>query len=89
MPITVWIAELRISPPTAHKLSRVHNLDAEEVREAAQCVRGLRGRVNDHPERGRRVILTVQVCRAPVVVVLYPVEGLDGSVWNLGSAYPR
>ncbi len=41
VPEPIWVAELRISDRTAQKLSSVHGLQADDVRDAVQCVKGL------------------------------------------------
>lgn len=87
LPSTIWVAELRVSPATAHKLSAVHKLDAEDVREAVHCVSGLPFSWDDDPDRGLRAIVRVDVGGRRRHVVLYPVDDPMGDVWNLGSAY--
>jgi hypothetical protein len=54
---TIWAARLGISPATAHKISRDHGLQADEVRDAVVCVRGLRFVLDDDPIRGRRALV--------------------------------
>jgi hypothetical protein len=83
----IWVAELRISDRTAAKLSSKHGLRACDVRDAVQCVYGLPFAWENHPERGRRVIVEATVAGRRTLVVLYPVGSLAGDVWNLGSAY--
>jgi hypothetical protein len=85
---TIWVARLNISPRTAHKISSVHGLQADEVRAAVERVPGLPFTWNDHPERGRRAIVRAVIRDRPVLVVLYPTHDPFGEVWNLGSAYP-
>lgn len=88
MPESIWVAELRISQRTAHKLSAVHRLQADDVRDAVQCVGGLPFVWDDDRERGLRVIIRVRVGGRRCDVVLYPAGTADDDVWNLGSAYP-
>jgi hypothetical protein len=85
---TLWVAELRISRATARKLASKHGLEAEEVREAVQCVTGLRFIWDRHPQRGLRAIVETRIRGKTVLVVLYPAEHPLGDAFNLGSAYP-
>lgn len=87
MPDTIWIAVLRISERTAHKLRSRHRLDPDGVRLAIECVEGLHYRWHDHPQRGRRVMIVASIEGDRVLVVLYPHGDSSGGVWNLGSAY--
>lgn len=82
------MAELRISLGTAHKLAAWHGLQADDVREAVQCVGGLPFVWDDDAERGLRAIVHVRVKGRLCDVVLYPAGHRDDDVWNLGSAYP-
>lgn len=84
---TVWVAELSISRRTVQKITQLHGITEEELREAVQCVRGLYGRWDDDPERGRRALIDVTVRGRPVAVVLYPAEHRMGDAWTLGSVY--
>lgn len=83
--MAIWVAELSISPATRTKLASIHHLDAEDVRDAVQCVAGLPFRWDDDPDRGRRAIVETRIGATTVQVVLYP-AGDDS--WRLGSAYP-
>ena len=53
----LWVAELSISRRTAQKIAQVHGITEEELRDAVECVRGLYGRWDDDPERGRRALI--------------------------------
>jgi len=89
MVASIWVADLRISRATADKLSSVHGIDADEVRDAIQCVQGLQFSWNDHPERGLRAIIETMVRGRRCLVVLYPrSDDAFGDAWDLGSAYP-
>ena len=86
---TLWVAELKISPRTAEKISQVHGLSADEVRESVECVSGLAFTMDDHPERGTRAIVEVFIRKRRCLVVLYArQDDAFGDAWNLGSAYP-
>jgi hypothetical protein len=78
-----------ISEATRTKLSALHRLNADEVRDAVVCVSGLPYAWDDDPERGRRALVGVRIRDDPVIVVLYPVTDPFGDVYALGSAYPR
>lgn len=82
------MARLGISPTTARKLSRDHGIQADEVRDAVVCVRGLRFVWHDHPERGRRALVETFIRGVKVMVVLYPASDALGDAYHLGSAYP-
>lgn len=84
----IWVAWLKISRATAHKLSTEHGLQAAEVREAVQCVPGLPVRWDDHRERGRRAVIETFIRGQKVAVVLYPANDPLGDAYHLGSAYP-
>lgn len=85
---TIWVADLRISDATAHKISTKHGLSADEVRSAIQCVTGLDFAWDDDPTRGLRAIIVARIREFKVYVVLYPrVDDAYGDSWNLGSAY--
>jgi len=89
MVATIWVADLKISPATAEKISSVHGLNADEVRDAVECIAGLPFTWHLHPERGWRAILETQIRGHRCLVVLYPrPEDAYGDSWNLGSAYP-
>jgi hypothetical protein len=84
---TIWVARLRISRAVAHKLSTKHGLQAVEVRDAVQGVRGLPFRWDEHPERGRRAIVETAIRGRKVAIVLYPANDPLGDTYDLGSAY--
>jgi hypothetical protein len=86
---SLWVARLIISPATAVKLSSLHGLSPEDVRDAVQCVRGLSYGWDNDPERGLRALVEVRIGRQLVVLVLYPVNDPLGDTYALGSAYPR
>jgi len=41
VPERIWVGLLDLSPRTAHKIATLHGLQADEVREAVQCISGL------------------------------------------------
>lgn len=84
----IWVARLGISRETANKISRDHGLQADEVRDAVQCVPGLPFRWDDDCERGRRAIVETFIRGQKVAVVLYPANDPFGDAYHLGSAYP-
>jgi hypothetical protein len=84
----IWVARLGISRATAHKISRDHGLQAEEVRDAVVCVRGLTFVWDDSPEQGRRALVETFIRGVKVMVVLYPASDALGDAYHLGSAYP-
>ena len=83
----IWVARLKISRATAHKLSTVHGLQAAEIRDAVEGVRNLPCKWDDDPERGRRAIVQTFVRGQKVVVVLYRANDPLGDSYHLGSAY--
>jgi hypothetical protein len=85
----LWGAQLIVSQKTAEKLAGRHRLDWEEVRDAVVCVAGLQYVWDDHPERGRRALVEVEIRGDRCLVVLCPVDDSSGDVYALGSAYPR
>ncbi len=66
------MASLRISQATAHKISTVHGVQADEVKAAVQFVSGLRFTWDEDPDRGRRAIVAVRIRGKSWKVVLYP-----------------
>lgn len=86
---TVWVARLSISRRTAQKITQHHGITEVEVRDAVECVRGLYGRWDDHPERGRRALIDVTVRGRPATVVLYPSEHPDGGCLEAGKRVLR
>ena len=89
MPASLWVAKLVISPETAAKLSSLHGLSADEVRDAIVCVAGLSYVWDDDPDRGLRPLVQVVIRARAVIVVLYPLEDPLGDAYALGSAYPK
>jgi len=87
MPMSIWVAELRVSDATAAKISSKHGLDVDDIRAAIVGVPGLTFAWHDHPVRGLRAIVELEVGTHPVLAVLYPVDDALGDTWNLGSAY--
>jgi hypothetical protein len=85
----LWVARLIISQKTAAKLAGRHGLERQEVHDAIVCVADLRYTWDDHPERGRRALVEVEIRGTRCLVVLYPVDDPSGDVYALGSAYPR
>jgi hypothetical protein len=83
----IWVARLRISDATAHKISTQHGLQADEIRDAVECVRGLTFVWDDDLDRGRRAIVETFIRGHRVLVVLYPADDPLGEVFDLGSAY--
>ncbi len=74
---------------TARKIQAKHFVSPAEIREAVQCVEGLRGAVEQHPEHGQRLILEVTLRGRPALAVLFDALHPLGDVWNLGSVYFR
>ncbi len=89
MPESLWVAVLHISEATAQKLSGRHNVDANDVRDAIECVSGLSYTWDDDPGRGLRALVEITIGKSRVVAVLYPVDDPVGDVYALGSAYQR
>lgn len=87
LPDRIWVARLDYSHATAHKIRTKHRLDPEVVRLEIECVEGVPFAWNRDPERGLRAIVDLRISRRPVIAVLYPVDGPETEVWNLGSAY--
>jgi len=86
---SIWVADLRISDPTAHKIETKHGLSPGEVRAAVLRVSGLNYSWDNHPTRGLRVIIDTRIRDFRVLIVLYPRENdVFADSWNLGSAYP-
>lgn len=83
----LWVARLKISRAVAHKISTEHGLQAVEVRDAVQCVRGLPFLWDDDHERGRRAIVEAVIRGHKIAIVLYPANDPLGDTYNLGSAY--
>jgi len=86
--VTIWVAVLGVSPATAQKISGRHHISEHEIRDAVQCVSGLRYTWDLHPTRGRRAIVETFIRGQRVLVVLYPRPNPYGDAWDLGSAYP-
>lgn len=84
---TIWVAELRISRRTADKVSSLHGVQDDEIRDAVECVERLPFTWDDDPDRGLRAIVRVQIRGRAFLVVLYPTDDPMGDVWRLGSAY--
>jgi hypothetical protein len=84
----IWVARLGISRATANKISSDHGLQADEVRDAVLCVRGLTFVPDDDPQRGRRALVETFIRGVRVMVVLYPASDALGDAYHLGSAYP-
>lgn len=85
----VWIADLHISTRTAAKIQAKHGITVTEVRDALQCVEGLRGATDEHPEHGLRLISQLTLRNRPALAVLFDAGHPLGDVWNLGSVYFR
>jgi hypothetical protein len=85
---TIWVARLGISRATANKISKDHGLQADEIRDAVVCVRGLTFVPDDDPKRGRRALVETFIRGVRVMVVLYPANDPLGDAYHLGSAYP-
>jgi hypothetical protein len=68
--------------------SRDHGLQADEVRDAVVCVRGLTFVWADDSERGRRALVETFIRGVKVMVVLYPASDALGDAYHLGSAIP-
>lgn len=83
----VWVAVLHISTRTAEKIASRHHLTRDEVRDAVVCVSGLTFAWHSHPDRGDRIIISVEIRGRPALVVLYPTNDAAGDAWSLGSAY--
>jgi hypothetical protein len=83
----VWVAVLNISWRTAEKISQLHQLTCDEVRDAVVCRSGLPYVWDIDPDRGARAIVKIQIRGRPALIVLYPTDDSSGDVWNLGSAY--
>lgn len=83
---TLWIAVLKVSSRTCHKLATKHGLDWRDVVEAVEAQPGLGYVWNHHADRGWRVYVEATIAGRVCRLVLYP-TGEDDE-FNLGSAYP-
>lgn len=85
----LWVARLHISERTAQKITSVHHITSQEVRDAVELRTGLTYVWDEHPERGRRALVETPIRGRRTIVVLYPVAGAPlGDEYHLGSAYP-
>jgi hypothetical protein len=101
----IWVAQLIISPAIRAKINGQHQVTADDVRSACECVSGLFGQWEPgDATHSRRVLVEVAVRRRSriarrgkvdkraatrVLVVLFPVSDPMGDVYALGSAYVR
>jgi hypothetical protein len=85
----VWVAELLISRRTAAKISAKHSVSEREVRSALECIEGLQGSVDEHPEHGVRLMIEFTLRGRPALAVLFDARHPMGDVWHLGSVYFR
>ena len=83
---TIWVARLSISTATAQKITSLHHVSSDEVRDAIVCKRGLAATGDHHPDRGFRWYLFPTIRDAECMVVLYP-SPVDPQGFALGSAY--
>ncbi len=83
----LWVSQVFISRATAHKIRTSHGRDPEEIRDAIGCRPGLSYVWHHHPDRGVRALVTIQIRRQRVLVVLYPERSDPPYTSNLGSAY--
>lgn len=84
----VWVARVVVSDRTRAKVAAKHGLDVELLLAHLVGVRGLPFRWDEHPDRGRRVVVSLTLGRRQVAVVLYPAPDLGEDCFRLGSAYP-
>ena len=86
----LWVARLHISERTAQKITSVHHITPQEVRDAVELQAGLTYVWNEHPKRGRRALVEACIRGRRTIMVLYPVVDAPlGDEYNLGSAYPE
>lgn len=83
----LWVAWLNISGRTTEKITQLHGITPDEVRQAVVCVADLEFGWHHHPERGWRAIVETEIRGRPVLVVLYDADDPVGDVYNLGSVY--
>jgi hypothetical protein len=83
----LWVASLNISRRTADKITQLHDIAEQEVREAVTCVEGLSYVWHEHPDRGWRAIVRTEIRGRPVLIVLFDANHPLGDVYNLASAY--
>ena len=67
----LWVARLHISERTAQKITSVHHITPQEVRDAVELQAGLIYAWNEHPKRGRRALVEVFIRGRRTIVVLY------------------
>ncbi len=82
----VWVARLHISWRTATKLRAIHAFEPDDVRQAIECVVGIRGKWVVDDARGRRLMVKSLVAGRPALIILYRASWAHDE-WNLGSAY--
>jgi hypothetical protein len=85
--VQIWVARLRISERVAQKISDLHHIEPQEVRDAVECVAGLDVSEDLDPERGWRAIVRTRIRDKDALIVLYPADDPMGDVWRLGSVY--
>ncbi|MBK5306275.1 MAG: hypothetical protein JJD92_06255 [Frankiaceae bacterium] len=74
---------------TAAKIYAKHSVSDHEVRAEIECVEGLRGSMDEHPEHGARLMIQFTLRGKPALAVLFDAKHPMGDVWNLGSVYFR
>lgn len=82
---SVYIGRVEISPAMAEKLQSKHGLTPDDVRDA--CSAPIRPGWQDHPQHGRRLLLTGFTRQGTLLkVILQAVDPRDGT-WRLRTAF--
>jgi hypothetical protein len=84
-----YIADVYISLAVERKLRDKYNITPAQVKEAVVLCNVQRSAMEDHPERGERLLVTgVTGDNMTLNVVLYPSGPDDDGLWSLGTAMP-
>jgi hypothetical protein len=81
-----WVGEIRFSPEVTEKLRTKHDLTPEQVRSAVACGAHDWGGWDDDPAYGRRLILRGSDERGTMLVLLRPIDRIDG-LWECLTAW--
>ncbi|WP_306208441.1 hypothetical protein [Actinoplanes sp. RD1] len=83
----LWVAKIHISARVEEKINSKHQITADEVRAAVECVEGLDYKYSFHEVRGWRWLVKTRIRGRPVMVVLYEAADPLGDIYRLGGAH--
>lgn len=84
--MTIWVAEIRVSPSVETKINAKHHVTFDQVKEAVLCGAASEARWAEDPDGKPKLVARGRSGDGRnLMVILFPVDVTDG-IWRLATA---